>query len=199
MKRQGGSIMKVKPLNLVLLSFLLVTIVAFQNSCNLSSPSYTLTVIIEEGVTGTPESGTYEYKEFSEVEYDYDMTDGAVQPEIYFNNLRNVVLKGTLVMYCDTVMTVRQIDIRSKWTLILLEAGEEISDWTIEFTGADLRSGTFTDDRGYSGTWQVTDSNDWTFTYSDWEDYVFTGSLSGLSGDWEGENKSGTWYLNPSE
>lgn len=186
--------MKPKPLY-ILLSAMFIYVLIFQNSCGWGNQNYTLTVIIGDGISGTPETGTYEYEEFSEVEYSYEMDEGAIQPEIYLNTLRNVVLSGTLTIYCDTVMTVKQIDIRTKWVMVFSESGEDTIEWTIEFSGNDLRSGTFIDDRGYSGTWEVSDSNDLTITYSDWENYVFTGTLSGLSGDWEGEGNTGTWYI----
>lgn len=196
MKNLGGFIMKLKPLNLVVISVFLIYAVAFQNSCNWSSTNYTLTVIIEEGISGTPETGTYEYKEFSEVEYEYEMAEGSVQPEIYFNSSRSVDLSGSVVMYCDIVMTIRQVDIRAQWILSLLnEGGDVTKEWLIEFTGSDLHSGTFTDDRGYSGTWQVTDSNDLTITYNDWENYIFYGTLTDFGGDWENGESSASWYM----
>jgi len=187
--------MKLKPLNIILLSALLVVVITFLNSCNWGSPNYTLTVIVGDGISGTPTTGTYEYKEFTAVEFEYEIDEGAVQPEIYLNTLRSVALNGSLIMYSDIEMTIKQVDVRDEWVLVLLEDDEEISQWNVEFSGSDLRSGTFTDDRGYSGTWQVTDSDELTITYSDWENYILTGTLSDLGGDWDGKGKSGTWYM----
>ena len=98
-------------------------------------------------------------------------------------------------MYNDTTLTIEQIDIRKEWTVSFFHQEDDEIKWKMSFTGPDLRSGTFSDDRGYSGTWEVTGSNDITFRYDNWLDYVFTGTLSSLSGDWSGEGKSGTWYF----
>lgn len=164
-------------------------------SCGWGSPDYTLTVILGEGITGTPESGTYSYQEFSEVQYKYSFDPNGLQPEIYVNNYRRLVLEDSVVMYCDITMTVRQIDMRREWTLIFSENEADDLTWKITFTGPDLRSGTFSDDRGHSGNWQVTGTNDLAFTYTDWEDYAFTGTLTSLSGSWKGEGRSGTWNI----
>ena len=52
------------------------------SSCKFGHPDYTLTVTIGEGITGTPEAGSYVYKEFSEIEYSYTPEEGKVQPEL---------------------------------------------------------------------------------------------------------------------
>ncbi|MCK4836575.1 MAG: hypothetical protein KAT17_08050, partial [Candidatus Aminicenantes bacterium] len=137
-------------------------------SCGWTNPEFTLTVVVGEGITGTPETGTYVYKEFEEVEYKYEFQEGAIQPEIYLNNLRKLTLEGTLVIYNDITLTIEQIDIRREWTLFFYQQDEDDTEWKITFTGPDLRSGTFSDDREYYGTWEVTGSNDITFSYDNW-------------------------------
>lgn len=174
----------------------LLMVMMVQPNCGWKNPEFTLTVVVGAGITGTPETGTYSYPEFEEVEYRYEYEEGAVQPEIYLNEYRKLTLEGTLVMYNDITLTIEQIDIRKEWTLTFDQQDEDDILWKITFGGADLRSGTFTDDRGYSGTWEVTGSNAITFRYDDWFDYVFTGTLSSLSGSWSGEGESGTWFLN---
>jgi hypothetical protein len=187
----GGNKMK---LRLFLIAvYLLITASIFQTGCGWGSPDFTLTVVLGEGITGTPDSGTYDYKEFSEVQYKYDFDQNGIQPEIMVNNYRKLTLEDSLIMYCDIIMTVKQIDIRKEWTLVFSEADVDDINWKITFSGADLRSGTFSDDRGFSGTWEVTGTNNLTFRYGNWQDYVFTGTLTSRSGSWKGEGRSGTW------
>jgi hypothetical protein len=188
--------MKLKYWNKLGFLLLFVLLAAFQSSCGWKTTEFTLTVIVGEGITGVPESGTYLYQEFDEIEYRYEFDDQvSIQPEMFLNKNRNLVLEGILVMYCDTTLTIEQIDIRKDWKMVMSEEDLDDVDWVITFSGADLRSGTFSDDRGYIGTWEVTGSNDLTVSYDDWGDYTFSGTLSSLAGNWQGEGRSGSWYM----
>jgi hypothetical protein len=173
----------------------LVAALLIPNSCGWGSPDYTLSVTMGEGFSGFPQPGTYTYKEFEVVDYNYSAVTGAVQPQIHLNSYRYTTLVGVLTIYTNTEMRVEQTDMRNRWILNFEEDDEETIQWVITCSGADLRSGTFTDTRGYNGTWTVVGTADLTLTYTDWEDFVFTGSLLTLGGDWVGGNRSGTWNI----
>ncbi len=188
--------MKLKNWNKICFLFVLALLIMFHGSCGWKTTEFTLTVVVGEGISGVPESGTYVYQEFEEIEYKYEIEDDIIQPEIYVNNYRKLILEGTLIMYCDTTLTVEQIDLRKEeWNMVFSEQDVDDVEWKITFSGPDLRSGTFSDNRGYTGIWEVSGSNNLTFRYDDWADYVFTGTLSSLGGNWEGEGKSGSWYI----
>lgn len=187
--------MKLKNWNKLCFLFVLVLLIMFHGSCGWETTEFTLTVVVGEGISGVPESGTYVYQEFEEIEYKYEIEGDFIQPEIYINNYRKLIMEGTLIMYCDTTLTIEQIDIRKEWNMVFSEQDVDDVEWKITFSGPDLRSGTFSDNRGYTGTWEVSGSNSLTIHYDDWADYVFTGTLSSLGGNWEGEGKSGSWYI----
>jgi hypothetical protein len=188
--------MKLKCRNKLGFLLLFVLIVVFHSSCGWKTTEFTLTVIVGDGITGVPESGTYKYEEFAEIEYRYEFDDQvSIQPEIYMNNYRSLILEGILVMYADTTLTVDQIDIRKDWNMTMSETDLDDVEWGITFSGSELRSGTFSDSRGYSGTWEVSGSNDLTVRFDDWDEYVFTGTLSSLGGNWSNGGRSGTWYM----
>ena len=75
-----------------------------------------------------------------------------------------------------------------RWT----ESSEINFDFNITFAGADLTSGTFTDDRGNSGLWTVENSNI-TITYTNWSDYVLIGSHFSMEGSFSAEGNNGVW------
>lgn len=187
--------MKLKNWNKLGFLFMLALLIMFHGSCGWKTTEFTLTVVVGEGISGVPESGTYVYQEFEEIEYKYEAEGDIIQPEVYVNNYRKLILEGTLVMYCDTTLTVEQIDIRKEWDMVFSEQDVDDVKWKITFSGPDLSSGTFSDNRGYTGSWEVSGSNDLTIRYDGWADYVFTGTLSSLGGNWEGEGKSGSWYI----
>ncbi len=188
--------MKLKNWNKLCFLFVMALLIMFHGSCGWKTTEFTLTVVVGEGISGVPESGTYVYQEFEEIEYKYEIEGDSIQPEIYVNNYRRLILEGTLIMYCDTTLTVEQIDLRKEeWNMVFSEQDVDDVEWKITFSGPDLRSGTFSDNRGYTGIWEVSGSNNLTIRYDDWADYVFTGTLSSLGGNWEGEGKSGSWYI----
>ena len=61
-----------------ILIFVLLTMVLLYAGCKKSDEveEFTLTVIVNEGVNGTPEAGTYTYTAGSVVQYDYALADG---------------------------------------------------------------------------------------------------------------------------
>jgi len=174
-----------------------VVMIPGQGSCGWGSPQYTLQVFVGEGIQGTPQSGTYVYNEFDTVDYLYDADADTVTPQIYLNSTRKLLLSGTVTMYTNIEMRVEQTDLRQEWDLIFKEDDQEDAEWRIIFSGATLRSGTFSDSNGRRGTWVVENKGDLTITYEDWADYVLTGTLTELSGTWTGEGHAGDWDIYP--
>jgi hypothetical protein len=88
---------------------------------------------------------------------------------------------------------VRLFDIRGNWDFTLEDNdSNDKMEFSIGFFGENVISGGFTDSQGHSGTWNI-GGNKLTITYTDWLDYVLTGKISSMSGDWTGEGKTGTW------
>lgn len=171
---------------------LLMIILTLSTGCkNIANPEYTLTVILSEGTAGTPEAGIYTYKEFDTVDYNYQSTDENVQIEVLLNGNKNNYA-NTLTMYNNVTILVQRIDIRDTWefSYIIEDGTTEKTD--ITFTGDTIFGGTFTDSRGYSGTWTVA-NDDLTITFNDWKDYIFTGVISSMTGNYTGAGISGTW------
>jgi hypothetical protein len=161
--------------------------------CNLGKPDYTLTVEVGPGIAGYPETGSYEYKEFTRVEYFYEAMEGRTPPEVLLNSTR-LETEGSFTVFADVKLTIRQIDIRKKWQISLLigTTQAELDRYEITFSGDDNLSGTFVDERGRGGTWQ-SDGDQLTFAYTDWADYQFSGSISSMTGFWSGESRDGQW------
>jgi hypothetical protein len=183
--------------HIVMSAAALAALLLIQNSCGWGSPDYSLTVILGEGISGYPGPGTYVYKEFDTVDYNYAAVEGAVRPQIYLNAYRRTTLTGILTIYTNTEMRIDQTDMRDRWIVTAEEDDEETLQWVIECTGADRRSGSFTDNRGYNGTWTVEGTDDLTLTYTDWQDFVFRGTLLTLAGDWTGDGRTGTFSIGP--
>jgi len=178
---------------------MLLFILFLLGSCIFGIPDYTLTVIVEEGVTGTPETGKYVYKELHSVEYQYTPLNPLHTVEVMLNNRIRRSSQGSVVLYGDNyILAARVMDIRGSWTVKMIKSGSTITDFqfTLTISGADVISGTFTDSRGYQGVWETASAetgNTITFTYSDWEDYVLTGTYFNMSGTFSGEETTGTW------
>ena len=165
-------------------------------SCkNFGIPDFELKIEIKEGVQGTPPAGTYVYRELEVIEYQYTPRDDQHYVEVLVNGSR-WLSSGSFTMYTDLEVVVQIIDIRGTWAVTMEPPSEEEDEedviFNITFEGADLLSGDFTDDRGYSGEWKIEDTT-LTITYADWLDYVFTGAITTMSGTWEGQGQEGSW------
>jgi hypothetical protein len=184
--------MNMKKLPLFVLSAICLILLISNGSCkDFGSPDYQLTITVNQGIVGNPESGTYSYKEFSVVDYNYTPLNSSLTVEVIRNG-ENWASSGSFKMYCDTEMVVQVLDIRGRWKFTLEQSDIEFAEYNVTFSGSDPLSGTFTDDRGYSGTW-VVNGTDFTMTYSDWVDYIFTGDIFYMDGTWTGEGFLGTW------
>jgi len=161
-------------------------------SCIPTSPEYIVTFIISDGITGTPASGTYTYNEFESIPYSYTPTNPAYTwPEIFVNGSR-ASAKGNLKVYNNFTVEVRQIDIRNDlgnpndvWEITPFNKyGGEEKSFELRFAGSSILSGSFSDNRGYFGTWTISESKGLTMTFTNWEDARFIGDISTMSGYW---------------
>jgi hypothetical protein len=144
---------------------LFIHILVLLPNCSTSSPNdsyqrFELNVLLGEGATGTPATGTYPYEEGDVVDYSYsllpnysnltvELDDVVVEPtgSIIITGVHNLNITATPVY-----------DIKGKWSL-----QEEYDDGssfsvTATFTGT-LESGTVIDSDGGSGTYTVSDNN----------------------------------------
>ena len=158
---------------------------------NIANPEYTMTVELSQGIEGTPVAGTYVHNEFDKVEYDYKSTDENVQIELLVNGAKKPI-SGTFTIYNNFTVAVHRIDIRDTWEFSYLKEDGTTEKMDIVFSGDTIFSGTFSDSRGYLGVWTVA-NDDFTMTYSDWSDYVFTGNISTMVGTYKGKGLSGSW------
>lgn len=155
-------------------------------------PNYELAVTVKEGVTGTPENGRHEYPDLTEVEYSYTPENYLHTVEVIYEG-RQIAAWGTLTMYTNVTLEARLVDIRDVWTVKISDsAGGFLIAFDVTFSGADVLGGTFSDTRGLGGTWDGA-SNKITMTYENWENFILTGTLFGMSGIWANGDRSGTW------
>jgi hypothetical protein len=168
-------------------------------SCKFGSPNYTLTVVIPNNITGTPQSGVYTYKELTQVSFSYTAVNPAYSVEVLLNGKVRYGSSGTIVLYGDGYkLTADIIDIRGNWLITMTDVSATTPTYrfTLTLTGADVLSGAFTDSRGYHGTWTGSVGT-LILTYADWYDFVLTGTVYGLgagtAGSYEGNSTTGTW------
>jgi hypothetical protein len=178
---------------LPLLAFLAV------GSCKWGVPNYTLTVTIENGVTGTPEAGQHTYKELTNVTLDYTPVNPLNTVEVILNGTFRKAGLSSVVMYGDGyTLTARLVDIRGSYKVTLSYSDTSITapdPFIITITGVDLVSGTFMDERGYHGTWTAT-TDALTLAYWDWDFYVLNTTPFNLgysAGTFTGAGLTGTW------
>jgi len=183
---------KIKPTIFAAGAAVLLSLVA-AGGCGWGVPDYSLTVIIEEGVTGSPEVGRYIYKELTSVGFNYAPVNPLHTVEVLLNDTIRSAASGSLMMYGDGyVLKARLVDIRGSWTVSIVNADATTGSFVMTIDGPGLVAGTFSDDQGRHGTWLATAAL-LTFTYTDWLDYVFSGTAYDMSGTFTGESKAGTW------
>ncbi|MBN2346896.1 MAG: hypothetical protein JXO51_10955 [Candidatus Aminicenantes bacterium] len=155
-------------------------------------PEYELTVTVEPGVTGTPASGVYAYTELDQVEYAYTPVDSRHTVQVLVDGGPEDPA-DTLTIYRSMTLLARLFDVRGSWkvTFYVTEstAGNE---FTITFSGEDILGGTFSDDRGYHGTWDAVDGK-LNFVFSDLGQYKYAGELADMAGTWSNGDVTGSW------
>jgi len=172
---------------IVMLLFLILV------SCDWGIPDYTVTVITREGVIGAPETGVYEHREGTTVNYNYFPENPLHTVEVFINESRKTG-SGSISVWTSFALTAQIIDIRGTWRIQMRwSASSEVNfDFNITFSGAELTSGTFADDRGYHGLWTA-ENGSITITYTDWRDYILTGSVFSMNGTYTGAGSDGAW------
>jgi hypothetical protein len=167
--------------------------------CKWGTPDYTLNVVLETGVTGTPEAGKHAYKELTTVSLNYTAVNTLETVEVFLNGTIRNTGTGSIIMYGDSYeLKVDVIDIRASYKIALTYTDTTITapdPFIITLSGSDRLSGTFIDERGYHGTWTAS-SNVLLLSYWDWNFYVLAGTVYNLgysSGTFTGGGQSGTW------
>jgi hypothetical protein len=163
------------------------------SSCEWGTPDYRLNVIIEEGVTGTPQAGEHMHKELTDVSFEYTPIDPRHTLEVFINSIRQGA-SGGFTMFTDATLIAQLVDIRGSWNMQMrYEGSAEVDyDFTITFEGAGLTSGTFSDDRGNSGLWAA-ENGTVTISYTDWNFSILVGSVFDMSGTFIGDERNGVW------
>jgi hypothetical protein len=162
-------------------------------SCNFTGlPEYKLSVTLEPGVQGTPASGDQLLQDLTEVDYKYTPANSKHTIEMFINDIRQSDVEDTLTMYTNITIVARLVDIRASWDVTSTDSSSKVSTFTIVFSGPDLLGGSFSDSRGYTGTWTAA-SNVTKITYSNWEKYILTGTVFGMTGTWANGTATGTW------
>ncbi len=155
-------------------------------------PEYELSVTIEPGVQGTPLSGPQVLADLAEVEFNYTPLNSLHTVEVLVDGGR-VAASGTVTMYKNITLVARLVDIRAVWNVNLNKSdGTSLSTSKVTFSGSDILGGTFSDSRGYAGTWNGA-SNKITITFGNWEKYILTGTLFSMSGTWSNGTVTGSW------
>jgi len=128
------------------------------------------------------------------VEYKYSPLNPLYSVEVIYEGGRRVA-SGSITMYANGALEARLIDIRDIWKITFNYTDKTISAITfkIDVSGSDVLSGTFSDDRGYNGTWDASNGKI-KIIYTNWKNYLLSGtSLYDMTGSWTGESKTGTW------
>lgn len=157
----------------------------------LSGPNYDLVVTVEPGVTGSPASGVHSYKELTEVEYSYTPLNPLHTVEVLIDTAQKDA-DDSVTIYHSTTLVARLIDIRDTWDVSSYDDNGNKTAFQVTFGGSDILGGTFSDSRGYSGSWTAA-SGTITFTYGDLESFQYTGDLFSMSGTYSNGSAEGTW------
>ena len=182
-----------KQIETVTWGMLLLAAVVLVGSCSFGVPEYNLSVHVEAGVTGTPVSGEYSYSEMESVSYSYYAVNPLHTVEVIIGTSRNDPIGG-ITMYGNNSITARLMDIRGTWNMQMWWDGsaDPSFDFDITFEGNDLISGSFTDSRGFHGTW-VAENGEISIIYTDWNDFMLEGTQFDMVGTFTGDASFGTW------
>jgi len=168
-------------------------------SCKFGSPSYTLDVVIEAGITGTPEAGKHTYTELTTVTLNYTAVDIVETVEVLLNGTIRISGTGSVIMYGDGyTLNVSLVDVRGAYKVTMTNANASVpapDPFIITLTGPNRLSGPFTDERGFHGTWTA-NSGTLILAYWDWDFYILSMGVLDLgssAGTFTGAGQSGTW------
>lgn len=184
----------------------LITALLFSFSCIPTSPEFSVSFILDDGIVGTPTTGIYTHHEFDEISYKYSAGSGDVLwPIVYINGVKAKV-EDTITVLNHTTIEVHQLDIRNdsinqddQWQFVMYNVqGGEVANFRLRFLGTSNRSGTFSDDRDKYGTWSITESKKLTMTYLNWDNAVLTGDISTMTGVWTISNNADAYIWSAS-
>jgi hypothetical protein len=175
--------------------------VFFVTGCkNFGSPDYDLKITVDAGVSGTPSAGDYSYPELTVIEYNYQPENADLTVEVLVNGSR-FGTSGSFIMFNNLEVIVSIFDVRGAWDFNFrqpADSSEEDLDFQVTFTGEGYLSGSFTDNRGFTGLWSI-NGTILSINYSDWQNYILTGQIPLMTGEWTGENQNGTWTATRSQ
>ncbi|MCG2810213.1 MAG: hypothetical protein L6428_01995 [Candidatus Aminicenantes bacterium] len=172
--------------------FVAVLILPLASCSFFGLPEYELSITVAQSVNGTPVSSVQVLPELTKIEYAYTPVNSLHTVEVITNGGQGAET-GTVTMYTNITLVARLIDIRADWNISLHNSDSTAIDpFTITFSGADILAGTFSDSRGYSGTWDAA-SNKININYSNWESYKLTGTLFSMNGTWSNGAATGSW------
>jgi len=189
-----------KKIGLFIMIFAFVLLMINTGCKDFGVPDYNFTVTLGDGVSGLPAAGSYSYKELSTINYEYIFTDNTERsPGVFINNsYSSYPSAGTITMYRDMEIFVGDVIIEGSWNLVITDKDETKTETTFLFTsGVTKLEGTFTDGRGYTGTWKNVDNKVF-ISFTNWDGRVFEGEVSPkyLSGTmFFGETGLGTWTM----
>lgn len=168
-------------------------------SCKFGSPSYTLDVVIEAGITGTPPAGRHTFDELTTVTLSYTPVDPLETVEVVLNGTLRFEGTGSFIMYGNGYnLKASLIDVRGAYKVTLAYADTSVTPpapFIVTLAGANRLSGAFTDDRGFHGTWTA-NANALVLAYWDWDFYILSMTVFNLghsTGTFTGGGKSGSW------
>ncbi|MGZ4886515.1 MAG: hypothetical protein ACXV5O_02295 [Candidatus Aminicenantales bacterium] len=168
-------------------------------SCKFGSPSYSLDVVIEAGITGTPAAGKHTFQELTTVSLNYVPVDPLETVEVVLNGTLRFEGTGSFIMYGDGYnLKASLMDVRGAYKVTLSYTDPSVTapaPFIITLTGANRLSGAFTDDRLLHGTWTA-NANLLTLAYWDWDFYILSASVFNFgtsAGTFTGGGYIGTW------
>ena len=178
----------------------------FFSGCKTADPaSYTLTVTLGNGITGTPATGSYPYTENDTVNYSYSAQSGYGNLAVTLDGAP-AANAGTIAMSSSHILAATaDIDVRGIWTGLMQNSLDPSIDFDFQctFSGGVLSGSVqaFIESEGnFNGNFTV-DGNELTITLNYSGNTVnFTGSFDGpntVSGEWEfpSNSQAGTWQL----
>ncbi|MDQ1350321.1 MAG: hypothetical protein QG657_622 [Acidobacteriota bacterium] len=119
--------------------------------------AFSLTVTVEDGVTGTPKSGTTYYLPNTQIDYSYSLLEDYIDLKVRFMGTE-IANSGSVTITSDSVLTVSatlHYDIRDSWALTeKYSDGSEFSG-VVTFAGTNTDEGTVVDSDGGAGIFTV--------------------------------------------
>jgi hypothetical protein len=185
----------------VLFFFIIIIVLLVNTGCkDFGVPDYNLIVNFGEGISGLPDAGSYKYKELSKINYKYIfLNEDDRAPSVFINeSSSSYKASGTIVMYKNIEIYVGDVNIVGTWKLTITDNDGIKSNSNVEFiAGTTNIEGSFTDSRGYTGTWKNV-GNRLFMSFKDWDGHIFEGNISPkyLVGNViVGKKKLGSWSM----